>query len=615
MASILGVRVFKLRELIVATDKFSPGRVLNEGKLGRVYKGILKDGQEVAVKRFAKQVDLWGEVRMLSCLDHPNIVKMIGYCDEGKDHMIVCELMPLRSLNLHLHDLKLGKGKKPLDWKSRMTIAEAVARDLEYLHHGMSPPIIYNCLEVSKILLNENYSPKLSEFGSADIAIPVDHCRVRTKPACGYVSPESATTGYITSKSDVFGFGVVLLELISGQKAFDTTRNGERDIVAWARPMLSDSKKFPEIADPLMERQYPYSELVQAIDLAKMCVQQDPHKRPHHAESQYRVEADEDKYQHSIANARVFELRELIVGTDNFNPGRVLGEGSLGRVYKGILGDGHEVAVKRFYEQADFWAEVRMLSCIEHANLVKMIGYCDIGEDHIIVYEFMPLRSLNLHLQDLKPGNKPLDWQTRMKVAEGVAKALEYLHDHNDPPVIYAGLKRSGILLDENYNRKVSDFDCAKHGPTGDYTMMGTKLLRAYGYIGIEYPLTGGRQLIKSDVYSFGVLLLELISGRKTIDKTIFCKEPNLVAWARPLLSDSKKFPEIADPLMEGQYSYLGLVQALGLAKMCIQEMPFKRPRTAEIVTTLSNLVSQIYEEERGTAVASSFTPSSMHDG
>ncbi|XP_026424012.1 probable serine/threonine-protein kinase PBL7 [Papaver somniferum] len=185
---------------------------------------------------------------------------MIGYCDEGKDHMIVCEFMPLRSLNLHLHDIK--PGKKPLDWKSRMKIAEGVARALKYLHHGMDPLIISNCLEVSKILLNENYNPKLSDFGCAEIAIPVDHCRVRTKPAVGYVSPEYTTTRNITSKSDVYCFGVVLLELISGQKAFDATRNGERDIVAWARPMLRDSNKFPEIADPLMERQYPYSELV-----------------------------------------------------------------------------------------------------------------------------------------------------------------------------------------------------------------------------------------------------------------------------------------------------------------------------------------------------------------
>ncbi|XP_026428698.1 receptor-like cytoplasmic kinase 185 [Papaver somniferum] len=295
------------------------------------------------------------------------------------------------------------------------------------------------------------------------------------------------------------------------------------------------------------------------------------------AESPQRFEADEAEFQNSVANVRVFESRELIVATDNFNPGRFLGEGRLGRVYKGILEDGQEVAVKRFYEQPDLWAEVRMLSC-----LVKMIGYCDKRKYHIIVCEFMPLRSLNLHLQDLKLGKKPLDWKTRMKIAQGVAKALEYLHD---PPIIYSGLKSTGILLDENYNPKLSDFCCAKHGPIWVYTTNDKSL--SYGYIPPEYALCG-KLTLKSDIYSFGVVLLKLISWRKALDETKFytAEKWHIVAWARPLLGDSKKFPEIVDPLMKGQYPYRGLGQALNLVKMCLQqEEAHKRPRIAEVVT------------------------------
>ncbi|KAI3948988.1 hypothetical protein MKW98_021594 [Papaver atlanticum] len=203
--------------------------------------------------------------------------------------------------------------------------------------------------------------------------------------------------------------------------------------------------------------------------------------------------------------------------------GCVLGEGRLGRVYKGILKDGQEVAVKRFYEQADLWAEIQMLSLLEHFNIVKMIGYCDKGKDHIIVYEFMPLRSFHM------------------------------------------------VIL-------------------------------------VETVMTGSITP-KSDVYSFGVVLLELISGQKVIDAT---SKRNIVAWARPLLSDSKNFPEIADPLMEGQYPYRGLVQALNLAKLCLQEDSHKRPLTAEVVTTLSNLVSQVYEGAQGTTEADPFTPPTM---
>ncbi|XP_026427389.1 probable serine/threonine-protein kinase PBL25 isoform X1 [Papaver somniferum] len=127
-----------------------------------------------------------------------------------------------------------------------------------------------------------------------------------------------------------------------------------------------------------------------------------------HSKRRHGYEQVEFRYDASV---RVFKSRELIVATNKFSQGRVLGEGRLGRVYKGILKDGQEVAVKRFYEQADLWAEVRMLSCLVHSNLVKMIGYCDKVKDHIVVYEFMPLRSLNLHLQALKPGKKSLNWK------------------------------------------------------------------------------------------------------------------------------------------------------------------------------------------------------------
>ncbi|XP_026428697.1 serine/threonine-protein kinase PBS1-like [Papaver somniferum] len=342
------VRVFKPRELIVATEKFSPGRVLGEG--GRVYKGVLKDGQEVAVKRFEEQADLWAEVQMLNSVEHPNIVKMIGYCDKEKDHIIVYEFMPLRSLDLHLHDLK--PGKTPLYWKTRMKIAMGVAKALEYLHDQKDPPIIYSGLKRSSILLDENYDPKLSDLGCAEHGPTLNHTAANRKFSLCYLGPEYPMTGSLSLKSDVYSFGVVLLELISGKKAI----NGYNNVVYG-----------------LTERDW--------ILLLGV-----------------KADRDEAEFRYDLNNIRVFESRELIVATDNFNPRRVLGEGSLGRVYKGILKDGQEVAVKRFDRQENLCTEVKILSCLEHSNLVKMIGYCDKGKDHMIVYEFVPLRSLSLYL-------------------------------------------------------------------------------------------------------------------------------------------------------------------------------------------------------------------------
>ena len=135
---------------------------------------------------------------------------------------------------------------------------------------------------------------------------------------------------------------------------------------------------------------------------------------------------------------------------------------------------------------------------------------------------------------DVSPGTKVLDWNTRMKIAAGAARGLEYLHDKASPPVIYRDLKSSNILLDKGYHPKLSDFGLAKLGPVGDNTHVSTRVMGTYGYCAPEYAMTG-QLTLKSDVYSFGVVLLELITGRKAIDDSRAAGEQNLVSWVRDL--------------------------------------------------------------------------------
>lgn len=139
-----------------------------------------------------------------------------------------------------------------------------------------------------------------------------------------------------------------------------------------------------------------------------------------------------------------------------------------------------------------------------------------------------------LYVSDLPPDKKRLDWNTRMKIAAGAAKGLEYLHDKANPPVIYRDLKCSNILLGEGYHPKLSDFGLAKLGPVGDKTHVSTRVMGTYGYCAPEYAMTG-QLTLKSDVYSFGVVLLEIITGRKAIDNSRAAGEHNLVAWVREL--------------------------------------------------------------------------------
>ncbi|XP_019179807.1 PREDICTED: serine/threonine-protein kinase CDL1 isoform X2 [Ipomoea nil] len=319
----------------------------------------------------------------------------------------------------------------------------------------------------------------------------------------------------------------------------------------------------------------------------------------------------------STANiaAQTFTFRELAVATKNFRPECLLGEGGFGRVYKGRLeSTGQVVAVKQLDRNGlqgnrEFLVEVLMLSLLHHPNLVNLIGYCADGDQRLLVYEFMPLGSLEDHLHDLPPDKEPLDWNTRMKIAAGAAKGLEYLHDKANPPVIYRDLKSSNILLDEGYHPKLSDFGLAKLGPVGDKTHVSTRVMGTYGYCAPEYAMTG-QLTLKSDVYSFGVVFLELITGRKAIDNTRAPGEHNLVAWARPLFKDRRKFPKMADPLLQGRYPMRGLYQALAVAAMCLQEQAATRPLIGDVVTALTYLASQTYDPNAGSGQSNRVGPS-----
>ncbi|KAK8510705.1 hypothetical protein V6N13_024796 [Hibiscus sabdariffa] len=312
--------------------------------------------------------------------------------------------------------------------------------------------------------------------------------------------------------------------------------------------------------------------------------------------------------------AQTFPFRELAMATKNFSSECLLGEGGFGRVYKGRLESTNQiVAIKQLDRNGlqgnrEFLVEVLMLSLLHHPNLVNLSGYCADGDQRLLVYEYMPLGSLEDHLHENPGSKKRLEWNTRMRIAAGAAKGLEYLHDRASPPVIYRDLKCSNILLGEEYFPKLSDFGLAKLGPVGDNTHVSTRVMGTYGYCAPEYAMTG-QLTLKSDVYSFGVVLLEIITGRRAIDNSRSAGEQNLVAWARPLFKDRKMFSQMADPMLQGQYPPRGLFQALAVAAMCVQEQPNMRPLIADVVTALTYLASQKFKPDTQPVRGSNLPP------
>lgn len=251
-----------------------------------------------------------------------------------------------------------------------------------------------------------------------------------------------------------------------------------------------------------------------------------------------------------------------------------------------------------------------MLIMLRHPNLVTLYGYCAEGDERLLVYEYMPQGSLEDHLFDLPPDKKPLDWNTRIRIAVGAARGLEYLHDVANPPVIYRDMKAANILLDNDFNPKLSDFGLAKLGPVGDSTHVSTRVMGTYGYCAPDYAASG-KLTLKSDVYSFGVLLLEMITGRRAYDASKIGPQQNLITWARPFLSDRRKFYLLADPLLEGSYPPRAFHQMVVVTTMCLQELPHVRPIIADVAVALNHVASQPYIPVTDSKTGSTPSPSS----
>ncbi|XP_009772475.1 receptor-like cytoplasmic kinase 176 [Nicotiana tabacum] len=303
------------------------------------------------------------------------------------------------------------------------------------------------------------------------------------------------------------------------------------------------------------------------------------------------------------SNLRSYTFSELRAATRNFRPDSVVGEGGFGSVFKGWVdehtlaaskpGTGIVIAVKKLNQEGwqghrEWLAEINYLGQLHHPNLVKLIGYC-LEEDHrLLVYEFMPKGSMENHLFRRGSYYQPLSWSLRMKVALGAARGLAFLHNA-ETKVIYRDFKTSNILLDSDYNAKLSDFGLARDGPTGDQSHVSTRVMGTYGYAAPEY-LSTGHLTAKSDVYSFGVVLLEILSGKKAIDKNRPTGEHNLVEWAKPYLTNKRRVFRVLDSRLEGQYLLNRAIKVANLAVQCLSMDPKSRPTMDEVVTALEQL-------------------------
>ncbi|CAJ2647544.1 proline-rich receptor-like protein kinase PERK12 [Trifolium pratense] len=281
-----GQIVFSYENVAKITNGFSSENVIGEGGFGRVYKASIPDGRIGAVKLLKVgsgqgEREFRAEVDTISRVHHRHLVSLIGYCISEQQRVLIYEFVPNGNLDQHLHE----SAWNVLDWPKRMKIAIGAARGLAYLHEGCNPKIIHRDIKSSNILLDNAYEAQVADFGLAKLTDAAHtHVSTRVMGTFGYMAPEYATTGKLTDRSDVFSFGVVLLELITGRKPVDSTQPvGEESLVEWARPLLVraiETGDFSELVDPRLQRQYIDSEMVRMIEAAAACVRHSGPKRP-----------------------------------------------------------------------------------------------------------------------------------------------------------------------------------------------------------------------------------------------------------------------------------------------------------------------------------------------
>uniref|UniRef100_A0A0D9WZT6 non-specific serine/threonine protein kinase n=1 Tax=Leersia perrieri TaxID=77586 RepID=A0A0D9WZT6_9ORYZ len=307
----------------------------------------------------------------------------------------------------------------------------------------------------------------------------------------------------------------------------------------------------------------------------------------------------------------LYDFSQIADATNNFSANNILGKGGFGPVYKGLFPDGRELAIKKLAAQSsqglvEFKNEIQLVAKLQHKNLVRLFGCCIHEEQKILIYEYLPNKSLDHFIfgtfSSLAIGNQTavvilrstnptrralLNWKTRRKIVEGIAQGLLYLHKHSRLRIIHRDLKASNILLDAELDPKISDFGMARIFPLDASQAKASRLVGTYGYMAPEYA-SEGLLSVKSDVFSFGVLLLEIMSGRRSAGFQQHGEFQNLLEYAWGMWKDGR-WRDFIDQSFNDEYKPGEMMKCLVVALMCVQEKSVERPTMSDVVAMLSS--------------------------
>jgi len=601
------LRSFTEKEIELITNGYDTS--LGNGSFGDVYKGTLDGQRPVAVKRYkngTKKEEFAKEVIVHSQINHKNVVRLLGCCAEENALMIVMEFICNGNLYNILH-CSNSSGPVPFPLDKRLDIAIQSAEALSCMH-SMYSPVLHGDIKPANILLDEKYMPKISDFGIARLLSTDEAQHTRTIIGCiGYVDPLFCQSGILTPKSDVYSFGVVLLEMITRKKA----AGGNTNLTQCFTEAVGRGKKLRELFDVEIANDKKNMKLLEHIaKLAAKCLRMDDKMRPEMVEvadrlrmirkalPQHKCEsstgsnapfprsADEEKM------VPLISLQELRKITRSFSNDAFKGEGEHGKVFFGVMKDGQECAVKILNPSSRIHFEVPSVSRLQHENIVQLLGYCVEGNDRALAYEYALRGSLHYILHGKKGvnGAQPgaiFSWEQRVKIALSAANGLAFLHQKADPPVIHGRISSRNIFLFEEDVAKIGDVGFSKRPLTYREQLAFDSpyaIIRS-PFDAPEYVLTKDAST-KSDVYSFGVVLLELLTGREAVDRTMRRgQQGDLVSWASIRLENP--VGQWVDPRLEGNYPPMAVAKMAQLALSCCVYRANNRPNMSAVIKNL----------------------------
>ncbi|KZV46854.1 receptor-like protein kinase FERONIA [Dorcoceras hygrometricum] len=551
-------RRFSLAEIEAATQKFNHTFVIGKGGFGKVYKGIIDNGHEtVAIKRLKYssnqgEREFWTEIETLSELRHVNLVSLIGYCNEQQEMILVYEYMINGTLGDHLFKQAISDNQSVLSWNQCLNICIGAGRGLDYLHTGHG--IIHRDVKTSNILLDKNFIAKVSDFGLAkpeNICESQSHVSTNVRGTHGYFDPHYIRTRELTRKSDIYAFGVVLLEVLCWRPALDPRlEEAQRSLATWARENISKGDTEKIISSNIKGEILPDS-LRAFVRVAESCLNDEPMKRPSMAQVVLQLESALDQQEKPKS---LFFKETSSDSESEWEPAKPSNHMDL-----------EESTSGRRMSELEFYH----LSKYKHPNIMKLLGNFIHGEEMLLVYEF----TQNTSLDEIVYGR--LDQLPRTlysKLILGIARGVCCLHQSPDLRTIYCNIEPCNIFLDIDMNPKIA-FDCCK---TKLNTITSTR----------DYAPPEGyqvNQVYASDIYSFGVIVLEILSGCK---HSCSNQQMNLITLAWNLWSEGRGL-DLLGTWNGPHFSTEQAETCIQIALLCTQFQPQHRPEMSLVVRAL----------------------------